>query len=149
MEELLKKVGDDSQIYTCITYGLKPTSVLMTFMMIFLPKLKPNCMVQGLYYGQFPRSDKKEARWLYLKTGKKSDDFCADLILTVHPKGNMDSLDGVVFSEALKKAIMGYELSQSNDDNERRLFSHYFFTIYSNQKKERNKSMAGTTEAFN
>lgn len=59
MKKILKNVADDSMIYADITYGIKPTSVIMTFMMIYLPILKPNCSIQGLYYGQFPRRNKE------------------------------------------------------------------------------------------
>lgn len=59
MMRLLNEVSEDSHIYMCITYGLKPTSVLMTFMTILLPMLKSNCVIQGLYYGQFPRRNKE------------------------------------------------------------------------------------------
>lgn len=53
--KILESVPDNSDIYACITYGTKVVSTLLTFSLIFLEKLKTNCQVQGMYYGEITR----------------------------------------------------------------------------------------------
>lgn len=50
--DILENVSDDSDIYACVTFGTKVMSTLETFALIFLEKLKVNCKIQGMYYGE-------------------------------------------------------------------------------------------------
>ena len=64
--DILKQTPDDTDVYACVTYGTKAVSLLMAFSLIFMEKLKVNCLVQGMYYGEVRREANKElGRRLY------------------------------------------------------------------------------------
>ena len=66
MKRLLGAISDDSDIYACVTYGTKIVSMLVIFALIFVEKLKVNCKVQGMYYGEVRREHGQEVeRRLY------------------------------------------------------------------------------------
>ena len=64
--DILKQTPDDTDVYACVTYGTKVVSLLMAFSLIFMEKLKVNCLVPGMYYGEVRREANKElGRRLY------------------------------------------------------------------------------------
>lgn len=65
--DILENVSDDSDVYACVTFGTKVMSTLETFALIFLEKLKVNCRIQGMFYGEIRWRDSgdPEEGWLY------------------------------------------------------------------------------------
>lgn len=57
---ILEHVPESGDVYACITYGTKVISTMITFSLMFLEKLKVNCVVEGMYYGELVRENNEE-----------------------------------------------------------------------------------------
>lgn len=58
------KINNHSSVNACITYGTKPVSVIVTYVLTALNKIFTDIEVEGIYYGEIVREKNivKEAR---------------------------------------------------------------------------------------
>lgn len=99
--KIMENVSDNSDVYACITYGTKVVSILLTFALLFLEKLKTNCQVQGMYYGEILRVADKS-----LGDGK-----LYNLVANLRLSRVVDQLEQMELSQAEKylKVILGVD----------------------------------------
>ena len=83
MLKIIEEIPDDSLVYADLTFGTKPMSIMILYSVTFIEKLK-DAEVQGIYYGELPRSGGK-ADWgrarLYDLTVYK---YMSDMIDQLH-----------------------------------------------------------------
>lgn len=83
MLKIIEEIPDDSLVYADLTFGTKPMSIMILYAVTFIEKLK-DAEVQGIYYGELPRSGGK-ADWgrarLYDLTVYK---YMSDMIDQLH-----------------------------------------------------------------
>ena len=53
-----EEISEEALVYGDITYGTKPMAAILLYAMSFAEKMK-NCEVDGIYYGEIRREDKK------------------------------------------------------------------------------------------
>lgn len=57
LTKLIEAVPDHSEVSACLTFGSKIVTIIMTFALICMEKLKMNCQVEGMYYGEVQREN--------------------------------------------------------------------------------------------
>ena len=55
--DIISAIGDDEELYTCITYGTKPTPIVQFMALNYAYKLKKNASVGCVAYGRFLHND--------------------------------------------------------------------------------------------
>lgn len=55
---VLEEIPEESLVYGDITYGTKPMAAILLYAMSFAEKMR-NCEVDGIFYGEIRREDKK------------------------------------------------------------------------------------------
>ena len=55
--DLIRAIPNHSEIRACVTFGTKPISVVITTALSLIDKLLSDVEVDGIYYGEIPRSE--------------------------------------------------------------------------------------------
>ena len=62
--DIIEKIGENEEIYACITYGTKPTPIVESMAISYAYKIKKNvsvgCIVYGRYINENPRMTNEE-----------------------------------------------------------------------------------------
>jgi len=58
-------IGDNEEIYACITYGTKPTPIIETMALNYAIKLKKNVTVGCIVYGRYMHIDDNDNNGIY------------------------------------------------------------------------------------
>lgn len=58
-EHLIEQVRDDDLLYVCLTYGTKPVPMVMQTTLNFAYKLRKNCSIESIVYGQVDHNENK------------------------------------------------------------------------------------------
>ena len=55
--DVIAKIGDNEELYACITYGTKPTQIVQFMALNYAYKLKKETSIGGVAYGRFLHND--------------------------------------------------------------------------------------------
>lgn len=69
---LCDQIGDDDELFACMTYGTKPVSTALMLAMQYGHRAKRNVTIDGIVYGEIVRPSKDPATWeprIYDETG--------------------------------------------------------------------------------
>ena len=64
LKDMMAEIGDDENLYSCVTYGTKPTPVVMMLALNYGYKIKHNTTVENVVYGRYDHA-KPENSALY------------------------------------------------------------------------------------
>ena len=57
--DIIAKIGDDEELYACITYGTKPTPLIESMSLNYAHKLKKNVSIGCIVYGRYMNNNPK------------------------------------------------------------------------------------------
>ena len=67
-QKLIDFVGDDDELFACITYGTKPMSMAVLMAVQYAYRLKSNTSISCIVYGQVDRSVSPPKAFVYDET---------------------------------------------------------------------------------
>lgn len=65
LKDMMAEIGDNQQLYSCTTYGTKPTPVVMMLALNYGYKIKNNTTVENVVYGRYINGSKTNIGSLY------------------------------------------------------------------------------------
>ena len=65
---IISRIGDDEELYACITYGTKPTPIVQLMAMNYAYKIKKNTSVGCIAYGRYMHADPNNNNGIYDQT---------------------------------------------------------------------------------
>ena len=66
--DIIGKIGDDEELYACITYGTKPTPLVQFLAMNYAYKLKKDISIGCIAYGRYMHADPNNNNGIYDQT---------------------------------------------------------------------------------
>jgi len=63
--DIIAAIGDDEDVYACITYGTKPTPIVESMALSYAYKLKKNVSIGCIVYGRFTHNDNNDNNGIY------------------------------------------------------------------------------------
>jgi len=96
--DVIDMIGDNEDVYACITYGTKPTPILETMALHYAYRLKKDVSIGCIVYGRFLHNDTNEKNGIYDTTALFYMDSIVNKLAEIkvpHPETAIKAMLGV------------------------------------------------------